>query len=106
MEKPEDKRRNPRIEAVVPTKIKKINSDIYKKGKTRDISLSGICLQTDMELEKGDVVEFIVDDDAYGEHYIATGVVTWAKRTVYYWHPHVSGGIFRYGLEIKSKHPL
>ena len=106
MQKFEDKRRDPRKEVIIPTKIKKMDSSVYKKGKTRDISLSGICVQTDMELEKGDKVEFVVDDGAYNEHYIATGVVTWTKRTVSYWHPHVSGGIFRYGVQIKSKTPI
>jgi len=73
----EKKRRHPRKEIYIPTKFKKADSDIYSEGRIRNISFSGICLESETVLEKGDLVEFIVDDESYEERYLATAEVRW-----------------------------
>ncbi len=95
-------RREPREEAYIPTKFRKIDADIYHQGRIKDISGRGVRLDSESILKKGDKVEFIVDDPSYG-HYLAIAEVVWARE----WTTHPDGkigeGIHKYGLEIIRK---
>ena len=101
----DNKRRHPREAVYIPTKIKKMDDDIYEQGKIKDISRWGICLETEAVFIKGDLVEFIVNDDSYQENYLAIGEVRWVGWAPPHPDGDVSDGVNlnKYGLEILKK---
>jgi len=95
-------RREDREETYIPTKFRKINEDIYRQGKIKDISGGGVRLDTEWILKEGDKVEFIVDEDSYG-HYIAIAEVKWVGKWTTHPDGNIGAEIHKYGLQILRK---
>ena len=101
------KRRHPRTDISMPTKFRTLDSQVYERGRIRDISSSGVRLETDVSLLKGDLIEFIVDNGAYDEHYIAaTARVKWTGRSPTYYDGTIDEAIYKSGIEILKKELL
>ena len=101
------KRRHERIDISIPTKFRTLDSQVYERGRIRDISASGVRLETDVSLLKGELIEFVVDDHAYNEHYIATAAqVKWTGRSPTYYDGTIDEASYKSGLEILKKEVL
>ena len=104
----EKKRGQPRKDVFIPTKVRKADADIYEKARVKDISIGGVRLETEASFFKGDLIEFIVDDDSYDEHYLATAEVKWVGRPTAHHDGDIYDGVTvnRYGIEILKKEYL
>jgi hypothetical protein len=100
------KRREPRKELAIPTKIREINSSMYHKGYVRDISPSGARVDCEEVLTIDTLIEFIVDDPDHEEHFLATGKVKWVGEWTAHYDGELGKGLHKYGIEIVKKHPL
>ena len=101
------KRRHPRADKSIPTKFRTLDSQVYERGKIRDISSSGVRLETDVTLVKGELVEFIVDDGTHDEHFLATAAeVKWTGRSPTYYDGTIDESIYKSGIEILKKELL
>ena len=84
-----------------------VGSDCFKKVELKDISKFGARLASALLLNKGDTVEFVVDDDFHEEHYRAVGEVRWINKAAdHYLDGDVVDDMYEYGLEIMKKEPL
>ena len=101
----QEKRQESRAEVLITTKFRKIDAEIYKKGKIRDISDSGICLYAKADLKEGDRIEFLVDDPRHG-YYLGIAEVKWVRKWMSRWNATMIQGAYVHGLEIKEKSPL